>query len=78
MSPSEQKTYLMMYKAQIERELAQLRAMLLEHESKVLPEHITGNLLYNASEDYIKALQSAINANSTYLQRINQKLKEVE
>lgn len=78
MSPSEQKTFLMMYKSQIERELAQLNTILNEHLIVVLPEAITGVFLYNLSENYLKSLKQTIEINREYLKNINNKLKEIK
>jgi len=77
MSLSEQKTFLMMYKSQIERELASLQTIFNEHNIVILPESITGHTLYTLSIDYIKSIETAIQFNKQYLQQINKKLQEL-
>ena len=77
MSPSEQKLFLIMYKAQLERDAAQLQSIFNEHNIVVLPEAITGPVLYNLSEDYLKSIEATILLNRKYIQKINIKLKEL-
>lgn len=75
MSPSEKKTALMIYKAQIERNLSQLQVMLLEHND-ILPEAISGPV-YNLAEDYIKSIEKTYELSKKYRLEIIKILREL-
>ncbi|NTV46895.1 MAG: hypothetical protein HGB11_10340 [Chlorobiales bacterium] len=73
---SEKKIKLMIYRSQIERELAQLNAILSEHDD-ILPEAIEGNL-YRLHDEYIEALQKTRGLSVNFRLAILEKLRQLE
>lgn len=75
MTPSEQKTELMIYKAQIERELAQLQSIVNNNN---FPEAIANSIsLSGMASDYVESINNAIQKNYLYLSAISKKMKEI-
>lgn len=75
MSPSEKKVKLMIYKSQIERELAQLVTMCYEHQDVVSP--LDGNAFF-LDDEYTKALNQARKISENLRLAILENIRQIE